>query len=509
MKLKTILGCFAAYLFILFRHGYIFGSGDQSEMLPYAKYLADNSLYSKDFYVQSIAAFVPNERFVFSKILSFVINYLPEFTFTLHALATLALIFGLRRLAEKWVVSEGMRWIATLAPILFLYNINLGGNELYYNTLTPSYLAQVVGLWAFVLIFEGYVDYSYGLIFLATIIHPLIGAQLWLLVASTHLISKFYDRAYESWQTIILINMGYLLTAGLYIFKIKSNYDSGDISSDLFLNILEFRAPHHYFPNYFPVRYWLILMPFFILYFYVAKALLRLIIGTLLTGCFIYAFCVLVLKSSTIASIQWFSMTIWLKSFSMMAFCGLLEPFWEDRKWAEKLFNTDLILKILVVVSLISIPLWTPQYQLFKNKNYDFISPNLMNSPEVNISIKAKELTDKNALFLIPSDFSAFRYWSERSVYIDYKAINHHQAAFAEWYKRIQNVYKISLDDRLRNADLPFLANANFKELKENDFLQFAQNQGVTHILAYKSMLLNFPRIAENDAYIIYQIRQK
>ena len=332
MKLKTLFGCIAAYILILFRHGYVFGSGDQSEMLPYAKYLADNSLYSKDFYVQSIAAFVPNERFVFSKSLSFFINYLTEFTFAIHAIATIALILGLHKLAQKWLTTEGVRWIAVLAPIFILYNINLGGNELYYNTLTPSYLAQVVGLWAFILIFSGYMDYSYSLIFVSTFIHPLIGIQLWLLVFLTHIISKFKDKAYESWRTIILINVGYLLTAGFYIFKIKNGYDAGNISSEMFLNIIEFRAPHHYFPNYFPIKNWFILMPLIAIYFMMAKPLLRLIIGLILTGCVVYSFGVLVLKSSTIMSIQWFSMTIWLKTFSIMTFIGLMETFILEKK---------------------------------------------------------------------------------------------------------------------------------------------------------------------------------
>lgn len=507
MTIKTLLGCLAAYVLILFRHGYVFGSGDQSEMLPYAKYLADNSLYPKDFYIQSIAAFVPNERFVFSKLMSFGVNYLPEATFGLHALASFGLVLGLRRLAEKWVVSEGMRWIAVLAPILFLYNINLGGNELYYNTLTPSFLAQVIGVWAFVLIFEGYLDWSYSLIFLATLVHPLIGVQLWLLLAITHFISAANGKAYESWRTIILINVSYVLTAGFYIFKIKNNYDLGTISNEMFLNILEFRAPHHYFPNYFPLKSWGVLMPLFALYFAVAKPLLRLIIGVLLTGCVVYAFGVLVLKSTTVASTQWFSTTIWLKTFAMMALVGLIEPFVEDKKWAQKLFNNDIILTSIIVVSLLSIVFMTPQYRLFKNKNYDFFTADLVNAHDINIALQAKALTPKEALFLIPADFSAFRYWSERSSFIDYKATNHRQAAFAEWYDRIQKVYHITLEDRHRHADLPYLAGLNFQQLKENDFLQFAQNQGITHILTFKNHVLNFPKIGENEGYIIYQIR--
>jgi hypothetical protein len=505
--LKIFCGCIAATILTYFRHGYSFGSGDQSEMLPYAKYLADSSLYSKDFYIQSIAAYVPNERFIFSKLLSYFPNQLAEVSFGIHVLATFALILGLRQLAEKWIFTEGGRWIAVLAPILILYNINLGGNELFYNTLTPSYLAQVIGLWAFVFIFSGYIDYSYALVFLATFMHPLIGVQLWILVASANIISKFRDAAYESWQTIILINLGYLLTAGFFIFKIKSGYDSGSISSESFLNMIEFRAPHHYFPNYFPLKNWLILMPLFLLYFIVAKPLLRLIIMLILSGCVVFAFGVLVLKSPTIMSLQWFSMTIWLKTFSMMALIGLVETFFMEKKWVQKGLNNDRILNAIMALSLVSIVFMMPQFQLFKNKNYDFFTQNLMQKSDVSISIKAKELTDKNAVFLIPSDFSAFRFWSERNVFIDYKAINHRQAALSEWYNRIQNVYKINLDDRLRNADLPYLANENFKQLKENDFLQFAQNQGITHIITFKNCVLNFQKIAENEDYALYKVR--
>lgn len=507
MTIKKTLACLAAYAFILFRHGYVFGSGDQSEMLPYAKYLADNTLYPKDFYIQGIAPFVPNERFAFSKGLSFGISHLAEISFGLHALATVALLLGLRNLAEKWVVTEGMRWIAVLAPFFILYNINLGGNELYYNTLTPSYLAQVIGLWAFVVIFNGYMDGSYALILLATLVHPLIGVQLWFLVAVTHLISKYHDRAYESWRTIILLNIGYLLTAGFYIFKIKSGYDNGQIQSDVFLNILEFRAPHHYYPDYFPLKNWLILIPLFALYFAVAKPLLRVIIGVLLTGCVVYAFGVLVVKSPTIASVQWFSTTIWLKTFALMALVGLTEPFIEDKKWFHALFDNSLIANGLIGISLISIVFMTPQYRLFKNKNYDFFQAELVQSNEVDIALKAKASTPKDALFLIPSDFSTFRYWSERNIFVDYKTVNHRQAAFAEWYDRIQKVYHISLDDRRRNADLPFLANENFKRLTENELMQFAKNQGITHILTIKTVALNFPKIGENDGFVIYEIK--
>ncbi len=507
MKLKTLFGAIAAYILLLFRHGYVFGSGDQSEMLPYAKYLADNSLYTKDFYIQSIAAFVPNERLIFSKGLSFFVDYLPELTFAVHSIATIFLILGLYRLAQIWLTTESVRWIAALAPIFILYNINLGGNELYYNSLTPSYLAQVVGLWAFVLIFNGYIDRSYLLICLATYIHPLIGIQLWLIVVLIDVFFKCTEEEYETWTTIILINIGYLLTAGFYVFRIKNGYDAGNISNETFLNIIEFRAPHHYFPNYFPLLGWFILMPLFFIYYIVGEPLLRLLLALILGGCVVYTFGVLVMESPTIMSVQWFSTTIWLKTFSIMICIGLIESFFLEKKGRAKWLIDAWFLTFLVACSFMSLIFMTPQYRLFKNKNYDFLTTELIKTPDVNIALKAKELTPRDALFLIPSDVSSFRYWSERSIFIDYKAINHRQTVFGEWYKRIQNVYKISLDDRLRNADLPYLANENFKQLKENDFLQFAQNQGITHVLTFKNCVLNFPKIGENEAYILYKIQ--
>lgn len=507
MKIKILLGCLAAYVLILFRHGYVFGSGDQSEMLPYAKYLADNTLYTKDFYIQSIAAFVPNERFVFSKCLSFFINYLPEVTLGFHFLATMGVLLGLRHLAEKWLTTELMRWIATLAPILLLYNINLGGNELYYNTLTPSYLAQVIGLWTFVLIFSGYVGWSYALIFVATLIHPLIGVQLWLLVAATHVIAKSQNAAYESWLTIIRINIGYLLTAGFFIYKIKSNYDTGYVDNDLFLNIIEFRAAHHYFPSYYPLKNWLILLPLFALYFISAHSLLRVLIGVLLTGCVVYTFGVSVLKSPTILSTQWFATTVWLKTFSIIAFVGIVESFIVEKKWAKNILDNSLILKGLGIISLMSVIFMTPQYQVFKNKNYDFWTTHLSQKPEVDIALKAKSLTPKDALFMIPPNLSEFRYWSERSSFIDYKATNHRQAAFAEWYSRIKQVYHVSLDNRRNNADLPYLANLNYQQLPRGEFALWAAHNGVTHIITYKNHALDYPKIGENDVYVIYQIK--
>ena len=191
--LRIFIGCFAATILLLFRHGYVFGSGDQSEMLPYAKYLADNSLYPSDFYIQSIAASVPNERFVFSWLLSLFGDRLNWAVFGLHFSATMLLILGLYRITSLALDTEGARWLAALAPVLLLYDVNLGGNELYYNIFVPSYVAQVIGIWVFVYGIKGNAFKFFGLLILMTYIHPLIGLQLWLLLSLSFLIVFLKD----------------------------------------------------------------------------------------------------------------------------------------------------------------------------------------------------------------------------------------------------------------------------------------------------------------------------
>ena len=503
---RIFIGCLAGTLLLLFRHGYTFGSGDQSEMLPYTKYLIDNHLYPSDFYIQSLAASVPNERYVFSWFLSLFGNQLSWVVLGLHFLTTMFLILGLYRFVENSMRTEGGRWLAALAPMMLLYGVNLGGNEIYYNTFVPSYVAQVIGLWAFLYAMRGEALPLYVLLMLMTYIHPLIGLQVWLLINLSFLIIRFSQNKDGNLFSFLIFNTLYLATAGFYVYKIKNGFDSNNVNAQEFLDIIAFRAPHHYYPHTFPVRNWFILVLPFYLGWRISSGFVRFSYRWVLVGAVVYIIGVYIFKNPTPLSMQWFATTVWLKTFSMLITLTFVEDLMEKTSFYKKILEPKyLIIKYLVVVSLVSLIFMTPQYRLFKQKFYDFPFFKIDNS-EVGISISAKEKTPKDALFLIPSDLSEFRFWSERSSFIDYKATNHRQAVFVEWYKRIQKVYNISLSDRLKGANLTELANQNFQKWREEDLLEMSVNQHITHILTNKNVVLNFPKIAENDKYVVYEI---
>src|SRR5690606_31723375 len=61
---------------------------------------------------------------------------------------------------------------------------------------------------------------------------------------------------------------------------------------------------------------------------------------------------------------------------------------------------------------------------------------------EVRISRRAAELTPVDAVFVVPYSFTAFRWYAQRSLYVDYKAMLHQQPFLGEWYARIQAIYQ-------------------------------------------------------------------
>jgi hypothetical protein len=513
--LRILLGCFVCTVLLLFRHGYTFGSGDQSEMLPYSKYLTDNTLYASDFYIQSISSVVPNERYIFSWFLSLFGDNMDWAAFGLHFVATMLLILAIYRIAAIEFRTEWGRWLATLAATMLFYGVNLGGNELYYNTFIPSYVAQVIGLWVLFYAMRGSIIPVFALLVLTTYVHPLIGIQLWLLVNLAFLVIQFFNKTKDPLIALLIVNGLYFVTAGLFVFEIKSGYDASDVTTQQFFDIIAFRAPHHYFPHTYPLSSWLILGLPFLLSWVLASGFIRFLFSWIVVGSFVYIIGIYVFQNTTPLSMQWFSTTVWVKTFSIIITLNFIEALLDRAEFHKKLLaSKHSFLYYLTAASLVAAVFMTPQYRLLTQKSYDFPFFNTDNA-EVQISKLAKQHTPKDALFLIPSDLSEFRFWSERASFIDYKATNHRQAAFAEWYKRIQEVYKISLSDRLKGANLTVLANYNFQHLTAADFIKLRENQHITHVLTYKNVPFlsvskkgenDFQRVVENDKYVIYKI---
>jgi hypothetical protein len=509
---------------MLFRIGYIFGENDLVEDLSYAKYLINNDLYKNDFYIQHIANHVPNERYFFAKWVAGFGDCTEHIFFLIHVILSFLLILGLNRLFDLFIKNKVLKWLSLIILLLCLEDIHLGGNELYYNMLVPSFVAQVFGLWAILFFLEKKSHQTCILLFGTTLFHPLIGVQLWTILISIlfiHYFNSFFSKymlkpqakpkkirenPFKSVSSVFPFALPLFCFAlsFIWILKIQSNYNVGDISNDKLFEVMEFRASHHYFPLYFPIKNILILLPimgFGYFFFLKTNKMIACFYEIVFLGSIVYMIGIYILKQPVFLSTQWFATTIWLEMFSVI---GIIAYSQNKISFLFEKINEKQIIIGLSIMAMIAIILILPSFRLFKNKPYHFFCfKNKSSNRE--IALQAKILTDKNAVFVIPFENTDFKYWSERSVFVDYKSIAHQKAALSEWYERIQKIYDVNFNDYRKKLNINDLANRHWLDKSENDFINL-QKDGVTHILTFKKHRLNLPILFENKDWILYKI---
>jgi len=506
-KLNHFLTLFASYLFLLLWNGYTFGHGDLIEVLPYANWMADPSLYPTDLYIQNTITKIPNERYLLAKLFSWFGNAQDWMALLFHFLCSIFLLEGLYRIAKKYIQTEGLIWAAILIPISILYGKNLGGNEMYIPLFTSSTFAKACGIWAIYFFLSDQRKYFlvYLLLILAAVIQPIVSIQLFLLITAVYIVDNFFflDKS-AKWGGLIFGMIGYALTAGVWIYFMNQNFSSGNIDNQLLFDFFEFRHSHHYFPSYFPLKYYILLIPIFLIgliYFFKIERKLFMFIGLILLGLIIFWLGVEVFQISSILSAQWFKSTIWLKAFSFIALFALVEKFLPI--FQEKYLN-QLIIWGVRIVGVASIFIMMNPFFIFQKRPYDLRFLSIENA-ELEISKIAKTVTNKDALFLIPKDNTHFKYYSQRNSYVDYKAIVHRKSFIPTWYQRVQDVYGVNVNDR-RTTDVNQKANNFYKNLSVEKLKEFSEN-GVTHLLTFKEVKLPFEVVGENGEFVIYELR--
>jgi hypothetical protein len=315
-----------------------------------------------------------------------------------------------------------------------------------------------------------------------------------------NIINNLYD-VVKSYQ-LALINIFCFVLSVIWVLKIQSNYNVGGVSNDKLFEIMQFRASHHYFPLSFPIKNALILLPMMLfgyLFFRKTNKIIAHFYEIVFLGILVYMIGVYFLKQPIVLSTQWFATTIWLEMFSVMAIIAYFQH--KILILFKKVTEKQIIIG-LSGLAVIGMTLIMPSFRLLKNKPYHFFCFKNQSSNRA-IALQGKILTDKKAVFLIPFENTDFKYWSERSVFVDYKSIAHQKAALSEWYERIQKIYGVGFGDYCKKLNINELAHQNWCAKTENDFLNF-KKEGVTHLLTFKKHRLNLPIIFENEDWVIY-----
>lgn len=496
---RFLLHLLMCYISVIVMLGYGFGDSDMVESLSILLNLNNPDLLTKDFYVTSLLSAPLNERMVFIYLLQLGSDFLTTWAVILHAVFGMTLIAGLYKISSLYLASRFFRWMTIYITLVVLSTYNLGGNELYYNYLVPSLPSKAFAAWAIYFFLTGRIVRSSIFLALGALFQPIVAVQI-LVLALVSSIPAFWKKQ-VSFKKSDLISLIFILPLILYLGALWKYHHSIPMDAHEYLDILRLRMPHHFFPSYYPISSYLlyiVLSAFALYWFYYNGIRLFYWIVVTILGCLVY-YGLLVMGLDIGMSTQWFKTTIWLEFFGVLSIMGFV-----NERLMMRLNMAYFFAILLSTLTLFLVFRWPP----LTDKAYDY-GNRWLDDPEVVIALAAKELTEPDALFIIPPQFDKFRQVAARSVFIDFKSIAHNKKYLKEWTHRMEQVYKLRTG-KGNPAGFEALAvgTENYYSLEKSEIDQLVLKYNISHMLTHAEHFLPYTVVARTTKYVIYNISE-
>lgn len=493
--LPDIILAIILYCTVIIYQGYQYGQSDQSQILP-VLYAQDHpGAYENDHYVQAYLNGGINERTIFHALFRHMGYGNAWMVFFWHAAFSVLLFLAWISIATLFIKNKALQWLAIALIFTIGFHTSTGSNELYYNQFIPSLVAKALASWGLYYWLKEKYNGWVLLLLLSTIMQPLVGLQLFILTCLSIFIERFLIHNLKPlpWKQILV----YILLAAPWIYLLAVN-NGGQEDTAAFIDIMEFRLSHHFFGTSFGLKHLFLGLIFFTIVILYYKKRLRWMFVITAIGCIVYEIGVEVFRSPLVIYTQWWKTTIWVEAFAFIAMVSLM----------EKRFNLHLpVQKYLYAIPLLFL-LLTGIYRFSGIRGervmMDPLSKNY--SDDADISRKANQLTPDNSVFIIPPELSAFRWYSKRSSFVDYKALFHQEDFLLEWYSRIKSIYEYDLAQK--NSGISITERS--KEIFGNpdpERIEKWKSLGITHYVGYTSGNASPKPIAQNETYSIYAIQ--
>ncbi|MBK8244937.1 MAG: hypothetical protein IPK88_16040 [Saprospiraceae bacterium] len=459
---------FLIYPLVLLYWNYIGDGNDLIEILPTLKQWNQPELYPKDFFLNYIKSIPLHERTVSLLFLSSLGAKTPWIMFLIHALFTCFLIIGVYNVVKLFISHN---WIVVWVLIALFFvcpYTSVGNNEIYYNMPVASLFAKTFGVWAIYFLLSNQFYWFAICLIASSYFHPIVGLQLSILWFGSKLIHhlKTKSKAKIIYKSFLLYS---IVTFPFYLILLY--YTQAPHAHDHFLfDILEFRIGHHFLIEYcgiLDILIYIVLVAFGLWYWNPKHKVL--FYFYLLQGILLILYCIgtTVFHSEFILKFQWLKSTIWIEWFSLISIGAWIENYYSKKHYFRFLPGLTVGLYSIIIIM-----------AFFK-----FNANNPRITEERLLGLWAKEHTPIDALFVVPPDFTYFKTNSERSGWVDFKAIAHHPQYLFPWYDRIHRIYNIDLSDRRNHIDLQNKANNQFKKISDETLLYLNKNQMVDFII--------------------------
>lgn len=431
------------------------------ELIPVLRKWFDGSLYLGDFYIDFVSRLNWYERSGILHLMSWTSGDQKILLFLMFYICCSFFVWGVIELASQFINNPFYQiFIVFLVLFIFPYS-SVGGNELFYPMFSGSSVAKTIGVWSFYFYLRDRYAISGFLVGVSSLFQALFGFQLAILISASFLLNVMIARRYNLNGFILFIFSTLLIIVPNFLALIISQ-DVLHMHGNLIMDLLEFRVGHHFFIKYSGAMNIFIYIIIFVVSLILWKNLDKriwyfLIIQTLIL--ILYVIDEYVFKSGWMIKTQWLKTTIWIEFFFGI---GLL-------KFLSKQLRVNFFKLFILLFFLLFIPL--KFYKILKNVN------NFGEERELSEWVKAH--TPKSALFIVPFQFTCFKTYAERGLWVDYKSVCHQIAYLAPWYDRINKVYGLSIHDRINHVNYFEKANQLFRQRSESDWLQISDETGV------------------------------
>ena len=413
------------YGLLIFAHGYVYGYGDQMDFMPYALQIQGTVGYENDFYINCIKGHLNERWFIAHALAGIPERAWPLLFIALHFLASLVLIQGMLKFCKYAGLVLWAQWAVIGTCLVLLYHRNLGGNELYYNMVTPSLLAKSIGIWSLWYASQQAKWRAAWCCIIATYIHPVAGAQVFLL--SMILIGNS-GRILFILTTLTFV-LPYLLPLYFQLDQVTENVSLAEV--------MQLRNPHHFMPSHFGWSNIRLLSPLYLFGTALAYKLDRPlfnIMAFIIAGCLMYVL-LLGINPELSYKTQWFKSTIWLKFFSLLIIARWLNQRIRDYPKLSFLHHPILVIGIFMAVLVMVI-----RHSRFASYTFPRTPP----TADQLVAREAKSVSQPEDVFLVPANFTAFKYYSRRSTWVDWKAIPHQSTCLSLWADKIKLAYGLN-----------------------------------------------------------------
>ncbi|MBX3102151.1 MAG: hypothetical protein KF690_06565 [Bacteroidetes bacterium] len=473
--------------------GYIVGLEDQLDYLPYSLYLSQPDLYSQDLFIQTLASQPVHERTVSAGLVSLFAPHLEAAMLGLHLLTACALAWGLLRVAQQYLGVNWRAYLTVLFTFTALQYVYWDATELLYNNWQGDTVAMTCGVWALWLADRRQYLRAAGLLALGTLFHPLVGL-LWAIWLGLALLVT--HRQYP-WRSVMAAGIFYFLLAGWYIALLLYSKQTGaPPDPDHFARYYVFRAPHHFMPDSFSRKGWILLAMFIPLGIWRLRGMPRALILCFMVIACLYALCVGLLRHPAIVPLQWYRLSPVVEFLGAIAAASLLPaalPLKVSRILRHKGIWTGTGLLLMVLLA------WWPAHT---PRPYHYHPGNLATHPEVVLGRVMRQKLPAEALVLHPLRFGGHKYFGGCSSYLEYKSIPRTQAAFRTWYERLSRIYgkeALNHPDFWEQADS--LYPARIPALQDS-----LPTWGITHVIMPAGQALSLPKVWETPHYVLYTV---